>query len=60
MHFQQTGKGFYEPLLILIGLAETLRVRVGWANPVEKAPFTLRDEYEPGNIGCALSRPPAP
>lgn len=32
-HFQQVRQGFWEPLLICIGLAESYRVALGWATP---------------------------
>nr|ADU04518.1 LhcSR [Ulva prolifera] len=51
VHFQQTKQGFWEPLVLVIGICEAYRVSVGWANPVEKGTFTLRDEYAPGDLG---------
>ena len=52
VHFQQTKQGFWEPLVLVIGICEAYRVSVGWANPVDKGTFTLRDEYAPGDLGC--------
>ena len=54
MHFQQTRQGFYEPLLIGIGLAEGWRILVGWADATQKGPFTLKDKYVPGDLRCEL------
>jgi Chlorophyll A-B binding protein len=53
VHFQQTHQGFWEPLVLVIGICEAYRIAVGWANPAEKGAFTLRDDYEPGKLGCA-------
>lgn len=52
--FQQVearGGVFWEPLLLAIGLAETWRVAVGWANPRGVGFNALKDDYEPGDIG---------
>eukprot|EP00798_Chlamydomonas_sp_ICE-L_P002574 gene2574-30960_t len=46
--FQQIQQGFWEPLLIAIGLAETYRVAVGWATPGGDA--ALKESYEMGNL----------
>eukprot|EP00892_Ulva_mutabilis_P008245 jgi/Ulvmu1/5793/UM025_0047.1 len=51
VHFQQTKQGFWEPLVLVIGICEAYRVAVGWANPAEKGAFTLKDEYAPGALG---------
>eukprot|EP00798_Chlamydomonas_sp_ICE-L_P002581 gene2581-30970_t len=48
--FQQIQPGFWEPLLIAIGLAETYRVAVGWASPVGDDVNTLKDSYDLGNL----------
>eukprot|EP00798_Chlamydomonas_sp_ICE-L_P016631 gene16631-22878_t len=48
--FQQVQQGFWEPLLIAIGLAETYRVALGWSTPVANGFNNLRDEYELGNL----------
>jgi hypothetical protein len=37
VHFQQTKQGFWEPLVLAIGICEALRVSRGWADPVDKA-----------------------
>jgi hypothetical protein len=50
-HFQQIGQGFWEPLLIAIGVAESYRVAVGWAAPKGAAFNALKDDYEPGSLG---------
>ncbi|MEW5313150.1 MAG: hypothetical protein WDW38_004739 [Sanguina aurantia] len=50
-HFQQIGQGFWEPLLIAIGVAESYRVAVGWATPVGTGFNTLKDEYNMGDLG---------
>lgn len=51
-HFQQVRQGFWEPLLIAIGLAESYRVSVGWATPVGGEQFNaLIDDYAPGDLG---------
>lgn len=52
-HFQQIRQGFWEPLLIAIGLAEAYRVTVGWANPIGKNAKSnyLNDEYNMGQLG---------
>eukprot|EP00798_Chlamydomonas_sp_ICE-L_P002577 gene2577-30963_t len=47
--FQQIQQGFWEPLLIAIGLAETYRVAVGWATPGGDA--VLKESYDMGNLG---------
>ena len=50
-HFQQIGQGFWEPLLIAIGVAESYRVAVGWATPTGTGFNSLKDDYEPGDLG---------
>merc|ERR1712182_10306 len=32
-HYQQLGQGFWEPLLLAIGICESFRVAVAWATP---------------------------
>lgn len=49
--FQQVRQGFWEPLLICIGLAESYRVALGWATPVGNGFNSLKDEYNPGELG---------
>lgn len=51
VHFQQTKQGFWEPLVLVIGICEAYRVSVGWANPTEKGTFSLKDDYAPGDLG---------
>ncbi|GLC43994.1 hypothetical protein PLESTB_000217800 [Pleodorina starrii] len=50
-HFSQIGQGFWEPLLIAIGVAESYRVAVGWATPTNTGFNSLKDDYEPGDLG---------
>ncbi|KXZ42803.1 hypothetical protein GPECTOR_117g368 [Gonium pectorale] len=50
-HFQQIGQGFWEPLLIAIGVAESYRVAIGWATPTGNGFNSLKDDYEPGDLG---------
>lgn len=53
-HFQQVeshGAVFWTPLLLVIGLLETYRVGLGWATPRSEDFNTLRDDYEPGDLG---------
>ncbi len=49
--FQQVQQGFWEPLLVCIGLAESFRVSLGWATPVGNQFNTLKDDYEMGGLG---------
>jgi len=51
VHFQQTRQGFWEPLVIFIGVCEAYRVAVAWANPAEDGAFVLKDNYSPGQLG---------
>ncbi|KAG1678528.1 hypothetical protein FOA52_014562 [Chlamydomonas sp. UWO 241] len=48
--FQQVKQGFWEPLLIAIGLAESYRVSIGWATPVGNNFNALKDDYDVGNL----------
>lgn len=51
-HFQQIRQGFWEPLLIAIGLAESYRVSIGWATPTSNENFGyLKADYKPGELG---------
>lgn len=53
-HFQQVearGAVFWLPLVFVIGLAEAYRVSLGWATPDSTDFNSLRDDYEPGNLG---------
>jgi hypothetical protein len=49
--FQQVQQGFWEPLLIVIGICESYRVAVGWANPEGAGFNTLKPDYEMGSLG---------
>lgn len=49
--FQQVRQGFWEPLVLFIGLAEAYRVQKGWALPVGNDFNTLREDYTPGDLG---------
>jgi light-harvesting complex I chlorophyll a/b binding protein 1 len=48
--FQQLQSGFWEPLLIGIGICEAYRVAVGWARPDSSGFNKLRPDYEMGNL----------
>nr|Q03965.1 RecName: Full=Chlorophyll a-b binding protein LI818, chloroplastic; Flags: Precursor [Chlamydomonas moewusii]CAA43128.1 L1818 [Chlamydomonas moewusii] len=48
--FDQVQQGFWEPLLIAIGLAESYRVSLGWATPTGTGFNNLKDEYDLGNL----------
>jgi hypothetical protein len=50
-HFSQVSQGFWEPLLIAIGPAESYRVSLGWATPTGTGFNALKDDYEMGNLG---------
>jgi len=50
-HFSQVQQGFWEPLLIAIGLAESYRVSLGWATPTGEGFNSVKDDYELGNLG---------
>lgn len=51
--FSQVKQGFWEPLLIAIGLAESYRTSVGWATPKGTGFNALKedDEYSMGELG---------
>mmetsp|Transcript_28190 Transcript_28190/g.47227 ORF Transcript_28190/g.47227 Transcript_28190/m.47227 type:complete len:232 (+) Transcript_28190:105-800(+) len=49
--FQQVQSGFWEPLLIVIGICESYRVAVGWASPDSSGVNKLLPEYEMGDLG---------
>lgn len=49
-HFQQVQQGFWEPLLIVIGICESYRVSLGWAKPDSTGVNKLLPEYEMGNL----------
>mmetsp|Transcript_28189 Transcript_28189/g.47223 ORF Transcript_28189/g.47223 Transcript_28189/m.47223 type:complete len:229 (+) Transcript_28189:105-791(+) len=48
--FQQVQSGFWEPLLIGIGICEAYRVAVGWARPDSSGVNKLDPEYEMGDL----------
>merc|ERR1712072_141543 len=50
-HYQQLGQGFWEPLLLAIGICESYRVAVGWATPQGNGFNNLKEEYLPGDLG---------
>lgn len=41
---------FWEALVLVIGLAETYRVSLGWATPTGNGFNNLKDDYEPGQL----------
>jgi hypothetical protein len=45
------GQGFWEPLVLVIGIAESYRVSIGWATPKSTGFNSLKDDYEPGDLG---------
>jgi len=49
-HFQKVGPGFWEPLVLAIGICESYRVALGWAPPQGAGFNSLRDDYEPGDL----------
>merc|ERR1711968_360356 len=50
-HYQQLGQGFWEPLLIAIGICESYRVAVGWVTPKSTGFNSLKEDYIPGDLG---------
>lgn len=48
---ESQGAVFWLPLLLAIGIAESYRVSLGWAEPKSENFYSLRDDYEPGNLG---------
>jgi len=50
-HFQQVGQGFWEPLVLAIGICESYRVACGWATPTKGRLNTLLPEYVMGDLG---------
>jgi len=48
--FQQVGQGFWEPLVLVIGICEAYRVAVGWASP-STGINTLKEDYDMGDLG---------
>jgi len=50
--FQQVGPGFFEFLVIAIGIAESYRVAIAFASPTESENFNqLKEEYNMGQVG---------
>jgi light-harvesting complex I chlorophyll a/b binding protein 1 len=49
--FQQVKSGFWEPLLLVIAIAECYRVSIGWQNPTNGGFWKLNEDYEPGHLG---------
>jgi hypothetical protein len=49
--FQQVPSGFWEPLVIFIGIAESYRVSRGWAAPIGDDFNYLKEDYIPGMLG---------
>jgi len=52
-HFQQVetvAPAFWETIAIAIAIVETLRVQIGWADPLKNDAFSLKDEYYPGDL----------
>jgi hypothetical protein len=48
--FQQVQQGFWEPLLIVIGICESYRVSLAWATPTGTGFNSLKPDYEMGNL----------
>merc|ERR1712127_312332 len=49
-HFQQVGAGFWEPLVLAIGVCESYRVAVGWAPPTGAGFNSLNEDYVMGDL----------
>mmetsp|Transcript_29748 Transcript_29748/g.70924 ORF Transcript_29748/g.70924 Transcript_29748/m.70924 type:complete len:240 (-) Transcript_29748:99-818(-) len=49
--FQQVPPYFWLPLTLVIGIAESFRVGLGWAPPTSSGFYKLKDEYVPGDLG---------
>ena len=49
-HFQQVGQGFWEPLVLAIGILESYRVAVGWATPTGAGFNNLNEDYVMGDL----------
>ncbi|KAK3232627.1 Light-harvesting complex stress-related protein 1, chloroplastic [Cymbomonas tetramitiformis] len=49
--FQQLPRGFWELLILAIGIAESYRVAIGWAYPTGAGFNQLKEEYNPGDLG---------
>ncbi len=37
--------------MLVIGIAESYRVSIGWATPKSTGFNSLKDDYEPGDLG---------
>jgi hypothetical protein len=48
--WQQTPRPFEGILITAIGVAEAVRARIGWEEPMPGYFFKLRDNYSPGNL----------
>jgi len=49
--FQQVGQGFWEPLVLVIGILESYRVSLAWDTPTGASFNQVKDEYEIGELG---------
>jgi len=49
--FQQVGAGFWEPLVLVIGICEAYRVALGWETPKGQGFNNLKDDYAMGELG---------
>jgi len=49
--FQQVPRGFWEPLVLIIGICEAYRVSLGWATPKGTGFNSLKDDYVMGDLG---------
>ena len=45
------GAIFWEPLVLVIGIAEAYRVALGWSSPTGEGFNTLKDGYTNGDLG---------
>jgi light-harvesting complex I chlorophyll a/b binding protein 1 len=45
------GQGFWEPLVLAIGIAEAYRVALAWDTPTGAGFNAIKDEYVMGEIG---------
>jgi len=48
--FQQLPSGFWESLVLAIGIAESYRVSLGWATPTGAGFNQLKEDYSPGEL----------
>jgi len=49
--FQQVGAGFWEPLVLVIGIAEAYRVALAWETPKGQGFNNLKEDYVMGELG---------